>query len=57
MESRQSTARVLAGVGGVLVVTGAVLLVLDLKRGSSEQPPVAAGCDGRGCGVVLNGAF
>jgi tetratricopeptide (TPR) repeat protein len=40
MESRQTTARILAGVGGALVITGGVLLVLDL--GSSENEPQAA---------------
>jgi hypothetical protein len=30
MESRRTTARVLAGVGGALVVTGGVMLTLDL---------------------------
>jgi hypothetical protein len=39
MESRQTTARILAGVGGALVITGGVLLVLDL---GSEKKPQAA---------------
>ena len=58
MESRQTTARVLAGVGGALALTGGVLLVLDLNRSKgAEAPPVAAGCSGRGCGILVNGAF
>ena len=57
MESRQTTVRVLAGVGGALVLTGGVLLVLDLTRSNgAEAPPVAAGCAGRACGIVVNGA-
>lgn len=40
MESRQTTARILAGVGGALVIAGGVLLVLDL--GSSEKKSAAA---------------
>ena len=40
MESRQTTARILAGVGGALVITGGVLLVLDL--GSSDKKTSAA---------------
>jgi tetratricopeptide (TPR) repeat protein len=39
MESRQTTARILAGVGGALVIAGGVLLVLDL--GSSEKKAAA----------------
>jgi len=58
MESRQTTARVLAGVGGALVLTGGVLLVLDLSRSKrSETPAVAAGCGDQACGIVVNGAF
>lgn len=36
MESRQTTARILAGVGGALVIAGGVLLVLDLGRSDSK---------------------
>jgi tetratricopeptide (TPR) repeat protein len=39
MEGQQTTARILAGVGGALVVTGGVLLVLDL--GSSKRENAA----------------
>jgi tetratricopeptide (TPR) repeat protein len=36
MESRKTTARVLAGVGGALVVTGGVLLAIDLGSSSKQ---------------------
>jgi hypothetical protein len=37
MESRQTTARILAGVGGALVIAGGVLVVLDMGSSSSEK--------------------
>jgi tetratricopeptide (TPR) repeat protein len=37
MESQQTTARVLAGVGGALVVAGGVLVVLDLSSSGNKQ--------------------
>jgi hypothetical protein len=40
MESQQTTARILAGVGGALVIAGGVLVVLDL--GSSKDKPATA---------------
>ena len=49
MKSRRTTARVLAGVGGALVVTGGVLLTIDLAGRRSERAanltlvPVAGG--------------
>jgi hypothetical protein len=51
----QTTARILAGVGGALLVTGTVLLVLDISR--SPSPPVAASCGGDGCFVSGYGTF
>jgi hypothetical protein len=36
MESQQTAARILAGVGGALVVTGGVLLVLDLSSDKKQ---------------------
>jgi hypothetical protein len=38
MESHQTTARILAGVGGALVVTGGVLLAIDLGSSSNRAP-------------------
>jgi hypothetical protein len=49
MKSRRTAARVLAGVGGALVVTGGVLLTIDLAGRRSERArtltlvPVAGG--------------
>ncbi len=37
MESRRTTARVLAGIGGTLVIAGGVMLVLDLGSGKSKS--------------------
>jgi hypothetical protein len=39
MESHQRTARILVGVGGAAVLTGTLLLYLDLSRGT-EAPTV-----------------
>jgi tetratricopeptide (TPR) repeat protein len=55
MESRQTTARVLAGVGGALLVTGGVLFVLDWQRQSHAN--VALGCAGGSCGLLAKGSF
>jgi tetratricopeptide (TPR) repeat protein len=55
MESRQTTARVLAGVGGVLLVTGGVLYVVDRPRKPATS--VALGCYGAGCGLWAKGSF
>jgi tetratricopeptide (TPR) repeat protein len=55
MESRQTTSRVLAGVGGALLVTGGVLFVLDYQR--KQEPKVALGCDATGCALVATGRF
>jgi hypothetical protein len=40
MESRQTTARILAGVGGALVIAGGVLVVVD--QSSSKSPKAAS---------------
>lgn len=60
MHSRQTTARVLAAVGGALVVTGGVLLVVDLSsrpRRGSEQPRVGFACLPGACGLDVRGQF
>jgi hypothetical protein len=36
MQGKQTTARILAGVGGALIVTGGVMLVVDLGSGKSK---------------------
>ena len=56
MESRQTTARILAGVGGALFTAGAVLLVIDLT-GGEEKATVGWGCSTSGCGAQARGAF
>lgn len=58
--SRQTTARILAGVGGALVVTGGVLLVIQLS--SKEAPAETSarlgfGCLPGSCNVDLRGRF
>jgi tetratricopeptide (TPR) repeat protein len=55
-KSRQLTARILTGVGGALVATGIVLLVIDL---GSEPAPVQAGigCTPFGCSVTARGSL
>lgn len=55
MHGRQTAARVLAGVGGALLVTGGVLFVLSQSRQSHSQ--VAVGCAGDGCGLAARGRF
>lgn len=68
MDSRQTTARILAGVGGALTVAGGVLLALDLTRSSSDntaltmtpsEPNLSASalCTGRDCFVSFQGEF
>lgn len=59
MESHQTVARVLAGVGGALVITGGVLLVVDLTSNekSDDVALLGMGCDGAGCAVSARGRF
>lgn len=59
MTARQTTARVLGAVGGALVVTGGVLLVLDLtsRRPASKQASVSLACLPDTCGVRAWGQF
>jgi len=53
MNSKQTTARVLAGVGGALFVTGGVLLLFNERR----ESPVAFGCVLDSCAVEARGTF
>jgi tetratricopeptide (TPR) repeat protein len=46
-EARQTKARVLAGIGGGLTLTGVVLLFVTRSR-ASESPNAALACDGQG---------
>ncbi|HVJ17469.1 MAG TPA: PEGA domain-containing protein [Polyangiaceae bacterium] len=58
MESRQTIARVLTGVGGALVITGGVLLVLDLTgKKPEEKTGFGFGCDDHGCAASAQGRF
>jgi tetratricopeptide (TPR) repeat protein len=60
MTSRQTTARVLGAVGGALVITGGVLLVLDLTSrpaGSGKHASLSVDCLPDGCGVSARGRF
>lgn len=69
MDSRQTTARVLLGIGSALTVAGGVLLALDLTRSSDSssatldqpdpQPELAASgaCTFSDCFVSLQGSF
>jgi tetratricopeptide (TPR) repeat protein len=64
MESRQTTARVLAGLGGALLVTGGVLFFVDRRREpgpaaltTTAAPQVAVGCLDSGCGLFARGSF
>jgi len=45
----------LVGVGGALLVTGGVLLILNKPHVDKAQ--LAAGCDGASCGFVARGSF
>ncbi|HEU5076079.1 MAG TPA: PEGA domain-containing protein [Polyangiaceae bacterium] len=59
MLTYQTTARVLAGVGGVLVLTGGVLAVINRSSSetTSELPPVAFACDSVSCTGTWSGKF
>ena len=58
MQRHQTSARVLAGVGGALFVTGGVLLLLNTRSPPSSAPPrVALGCTPQGCNASAQGSF
>jgi hypothetical protein len=57
MQSRQTTARVLGAVGGVLMVAGGVLLVVDLTSRPARPARASLGCFESGCGAALQGRF
>jgi tetratricopeptide (TPR) repeat protein len=58
MQARQTAARVLASVGGALVLTGGVLLVIELaSKPQGVGAEAALGCEASGCGVVTRGRF
>lgn len=55
MESRKTTARVLLGVGGAVVIAGGVLLLLD--GSSAPRNQVGFGCVPDGCALNLGSRF
>jgi hypothetical protein len=55
MESRQTTARVLLGLGGALIVTGGVLMVLNTPKQPASS--LAVGCGPGSCGLVWRRGF
>lgn len=55
MRGRQTTARVFAGVGAVLLVTGGTLWVLNAPR--KRTPDLAFSCGAGGCGLAARGTF
>jgi hypothetical protein len=55
MQSRKTTARVLAGVGGALLLTGGVLLVLNTPKEPTAE--LAFGCSGAYCSLWAGGSF
>jgi hypothetical protein len=58
MQSRQTTARILVGVGGAFVVVGGVLLAVDLSAGRrKEGVALDLSCAPSSCGLVANGRF
>ena len=60
MLTYQTTARVMASVGGVLVLTGGVLAVIRHSSNSKpeqELPSVALACDDVGCAGTWSGRF
>ncbi|MEZ4225983.1 MAG: PEGA domain-containing protein [Polyangiaceae bacterium] len=57
MESRQTTARILAGVGGAAVIVGGVLLYFDLSKKPESSAWGRVGCTDSGCAAELGGRF
>jgi tetratricopeptide (TPR) repeat protein len=55
MQRHQTTARVLAGVGGALAVTGGVMLLFNTR--APAAPRVALGCTPSGCSATAQGRF
>lgn len=55
MQRDQTRARILAGVGSAVLVTGGVLLLVNRKE--PEAPRVALGCTLHGCSASARGSF
>ena len=56
-ENYQTTARVLAIVGGAAVAAGGVLLYFDLSKNGSEPSRVGIGCAPTGCATTFGGTW
>lgn len=56
MKSRQTTARVLLGIGAIASIAGGVLLYVDLSR-TKDTTRLGVGCLHDGCGVFGVGRF
>jgi tetratricopeptide (TPR) repeat protein len=57
MQRDKTTARVLAGVGGALFATGAVLIFMNHESKESSPPRVGLGCSFYGCTASAGGTF
>jgi len=57
MQRDKTTARVLVGVGGALVVTGSVMLLFNQPDPAAKAPRIALGCTFSGCTALAKGAF
>lgn len=62
MQSQQTAARVLVGVGGALVLAGGALLFVDLKSNEKDEPEtgqlrLGGSCTPAGCHIVTRGTF
>ncbi len=56
MTTRKTTARILAGAGGALVIGGAVLWLLS-DGDEEDGAELAGGCDASGCALLTRGRF
>lgn len=57
MQRDKTTARVLAGVGGALLVTGTVMLFVNDPKPAPTAPRVGLGCSFVGCTASAKGSF
>jgi hypothetical protein len=57
MESRQTTARILAGVGGALVIAGGVLVVLDMTSDKKQTASIGIAPTPGGAFATASGRF
>jgi tetratricopeptide (TPR) repeat protein len=57
MQRDKTTARVLAGVGGALLVTGTVMIFVNDRKPATHVPQVGLGCSFAGCTASAKGSF